>query len=199
MACRRQPAASEAQKDKSLIVSLCLKCACGFAQAPISGLWFSPIWNCGLRFCPSWRGKSVAHSPNSSVTKLHRWLVEVGDYTISGAHDARPGRAYIPILESIFVSVFRSTCLVSTSAGFSLPKTLHSSTVPERTFSCAHKSATSRCLTLPNPRRRHIPRAAVASEWMRILSVIPNITCNALHAEPLTYAGVDAVKFRLSG
>ena len=107
MACRRQPAASEAQKDKSLIVSLCLKCACGFAQAPISGLWFSPIWNCGLWFCPSWRGKSVAHSPNSSVTKLHRWLVEVGDYTISGAHDARPGGAYIPVLEK-----HRSQCLL---------------------------------------------------------------------------------------
>ena len=60
-------------------------------------------------------------------------------------------------------NVWKSTCLVSISAGLSRPGSFSSVQSLDRTLSWIQRSATAKCRTFPNPPRRHIPIAAVAS------------------------------------
>ena len=59
--------------------------------------------------------------------------------------------------------VHLSTCLVKMLAALSAPKTFTREKYPDRIRSWTHKSAVARCLIFPEPRRRHMPTAAVES------------------------------------
>ena len=100
-------------------------------------------------------------------SKLHGsgWSGPKADHLCSmeGADLARPLSDEIPILSIWRIMISLGTCLVSMSAGFSVPGTFVSLKSPRRTRSCTHKSAVARWRIFPNPRRRQMPMAAVAS------------------------------------
>ena len=88
----------------------------------------------------------------------------VVDQDMVGALSARPLSWDRPRAVMCFEIKSRATCLVNMSAGLSAPAILSNEKSPFRMRSCIHKSAVARCLTLPKPRRREMPMAAVASD-----------------------------------
>ena len=103
------------------------------------------------------------------------WIAAVRVYApiAAGAQAGLPSSRNIPIAVKALSMACLLTYLVRTSAGLSVPKTLHSSISLLRTCCWIQRSVVSRCRSFPSPLRRQMPMAAVASEWTLIATVQP--------------------------
>ena len=82
---------------------------------------------------------------------------------MDGASPARPPSGRTPrVFRCLFIRG-RATYLVSMSLGFISPAIFSREKSLFRTLSCTQRSAVARWRILPNPRRRQMPMAAVAS------------------------------------
>ena len=109
-----------------------------------------------------------------STTVRNRQGIEESQAPIAaGAQAGLPAIGLSPSLLIASCMSWRLTYLVSTSAGFSVPRILTRSSLRLRTLSWIQRSVVARCLTLPKPFLRQIPIAAVASECTRIWMVQP--------------------------
>ena len=117
----------------------------------------------------SWPGPSssvLPHVPPLLLVLNHRCCKV-------GADEARFDSPNTPMAFMCLSMSSRETCFVSKSAGFSEPATFVREKSPRLSLSCTHRSATCRCRIRPNPQRRHIPIAAVASVMMFTLKLMP--------------------------
>ena len=102
-----------------------------------------------------------------------------------GASSGRPCCQSRPAMGSNLSSVGFSIYLVSISEGLSWPKTFESFRSPARILSWIQRSHTAMCRTLPRPRRRQIPIAAVASLLSSISKSKPRSGARAWHPSAL--------------
>ena len=92
-----------------------------------------------------------------------------------------PSRKAYPRAHICVSSSSRGRCFVMRSAGLDVPLTLTKATLRRNSCSCSHKVPTSKCRTLPTPRRSRIPKAAAASTCSLVSARMPRSAAKDMH------------------